>query len=140
LDFPIWEYDPAIEGKDLPPRPADLVVCVDVLEHVEPQYLDATLRDIARCTTKIGYFIISTTAAVKILPNGQNTHLIQKNKDWWGLRLSEHFHIPKKGLIEKDKTLYVIVSPKNKKPEYKAVTLEKREDKCPSGNALMASR
>ncbi len=25
LDFPIWEYDPAIELKRTPPRPADLV-------------------------------------------------------------------------------------------------------------------
>lgn len=27
LPFPIWEYDPAIPGKDESPKPADLVVC-----------------------------------------------------------------------------------------------------------------
>jgi uncharacterized Rossmann fold enzyme len=35
IPFPIWEYDPAIPGKQESPRPADLVVCTDVLEHVE---------------------------------------------------------------------------------------------------------
>jgi hypothetical protein len=114
IPFPIWEYDPAIEGKDKPPRPADLVVCVDVLEHVEPEYLDATLKDIARCILKVGYFVISTQKAVKLLPDGRNTHLIQKGKYWWEDRLSYFFDVPKKGIIEKDKELLIVAEPKKK--------------------------
>jgi len=115
VPFPIWEYDPAIEGKDKPPRAADFVVCVDVLEHIEPEYLDTTLKDIARCLLKVGYFIINTQPAVKLLPDGRNTHLIQKGKYWWENEISKYFVIPKKGLMERDKELHIVVGPQLKK-------------------------
>lgn len=53
LPFPIWEYDPAIEGKDECPRPADLLICIDVLEHIEPECLNAVLADISRCRKSV---------------------------------------------------------------------------------------
>ncbi len=112
LDFPIWEYDPAIEGKDKPPKPADLLVCVDVLEHIEPDYLDMVLQDISRCILKVGYLIINTKAAGKTLPDGRNTHLIQENKEWWREKLSHFFDIPENGIIEKGVDLHIIVSTK----------------------------
>jgi len=37
-------YDPAIKGKDKNPQSAQLVTNTDVLEHVEPIYLDAVLQ------------------------------------------------------------------------------------------------
>jgi hypothetical protein len=111
LDFPIWEYDPAIPGKDAPARPADLVVCIDVLEHVEPEYLDAVLADLYRCIKKVGYLIICTNASMKTLPDGRNTHLIQQNKDWWEKRLTKYFSIPDGGIIQaKGNELHVVVS------------------------------
>ena len=91
LDFPIWEYDPAIIGKDSPPRPADLVVICDVLEHIEPEYLDRVLEDIHRCTKQIAFFTISLKPSIKNLPDGRNSHLIIENKDWWKNRLSKYF-------------------------------------------------
>ncbi len=93
LPFPIWEYDPAIKGKDESPRPADLVTCFDVLEHIEPDKLDKVLLDIHRCTNKIAYFSINTKASSKTLADGRNTHLIQENSDWWIKKLSEFFTI-----------------------------------------------
>src|SRR5215472_11827136 len=48
VPFPIYEYDPAIEGKDEPPSRADLVFCGDVLEHIEPICLEAVLDDLMR--------------------------------------------------------------------------------------------
>jgi hypothetical protein len=102
LDFPIWEYDPAIPGKDEAPRPADLVVCIDVLEHIEPEFLDITLDDIARCTKLVAFFIVYPNASVKTLPDGRNTHLIQEGRDWWMEKLSEYFIIPEEGVEEKD--------------------------------------
>jgi uncharacterized Rossmann fold enzyme len=56
LDFPIWEYDPAIKGKELTPKPADLVVCTNVLELVEDEFLPDVLGDLSRCVKKVGYF------------------------------------------------------------------------------------
>lgn len=83
LGYEIAEYDPAIPGKDGTPAPADLVVCTDVLEHVEPQYLSAVLEDLKRVTRKVGYFVIALDAASNVLPNGMNAHQIQKDAEWW---------------------------------------------------------
>jgi len=95
LPFPIWEYDPAIPGKDAPPRPADLVVFTDVAEHIEPEFLDAVLLDVARCTLKVCYMVVNTGPARKILADGRNCHLIQKPLEWWKERLSGYFEVAK---------------------------------------------
>lgn len=108
LPFPIWEYDPAIPGKMTSPRPADLVVCTDVLEHVEPDFLDAVLADLRRCVRRIGYFVIHTGAAAKTLPDGRNTHLIQQGRAWWEARLRTVF--PTVAIREQGPLLLVLVS------------------------------
>lgn len=83
LSFPIFEYDPAIPGKTESPRPADMVCCFDVLEHIEPEYLMYVLNDLHRCAKQLGYFVINTGPAQKKLPDGRNTHLIQQPAEWW---------------------------------------------------------
>ena len=125
LDFPIWEYDPAIPGKDNPPRAADMVVCVDVLEHIEPDYLSNVLFDISRCTKKVCYLVISTRPATKTLPDGRNTHLIQEGRDWWVEKLKEFFVIPDNGVFDKDSELHIIVSPKELKESREKIIVEK---------------
>jgi uncharacterized Rossmann fold enzyme len=110
IPFPIWEYDPAIPGKQESPRPADLVVCTDVLEHVEPSLLPFVLDDLRRCVKQIGYFTISTRAAVKVLSDGRNAHLIQEGKQWWRTTLQQFFLVGK--IIDKGSELHVIVAPK----------------------------
>ena len=111
LPFPIWEYDPAIPGKDAVPRPADLVICTDVLEHVEPAMLDNTLRDLSRCVLKAGYFVIHTGAAKKTLPDGRNTHLIQEGEAWWREKLAKYFDV-NKIITKRMPELIVVVGPK----------------------------
>lgn len=76
-------YDPAIEGLDATPLPADLVVCTDVLEHVEPEYLDSVLNDLKRVTRRVGFFVVHTGQALNHLPDGRNAHLIQEPPAWW---------------------------------------------------------
>ncbi len=110
LDFPIWEYDPAIPGKDASPRPADLVVCTDVLEHIEPERLAFVLADLRRCVKKIGFFVIHTGPAGKTLPDGRNTHLIQRDKGWWRGALKKFFAVG--DITERGPLLYVTVAPK----------------------------
>lgn len=79
----IIEYDPAIEGKDAPPNPCEFVVCTDVLEHIEPECLDNVLDHLQSLTLKMGFFIIATRPAKKILSDGRNAHLIQQSHEWW---------------------------------------------------------
>lgn len=92
--MPILSYDPAIEGCE-EKKPCDLVVCTDVLEHVEPEYLDNVLNDIHRLMQKVGYFTVHTEAAMKHLSDGRNAHLIQKPYSWWFDKLSERFWVSK---------------------------------------------
>jgi hypothetical protein len=89
----VAEYDPAIEGKDADPEPADLVVCSDVLEHIEPECLDQVLEHIRSRTKHWNLFVIATRPAIKTLPDGRNAHLIIQNADWWHKRLSAFFDV-----------------------------------------------
>ena len=95
LPFPIREYDPAIPGKDAPPEPADLVVCLDVMEHIEPEYLAAVLQDLQRVVRKVGFFCVACGPAKKVLADGRNAHLIQQSPDWWRAKFDEHFLVLK---------------------------------------------
>lgn len=82
----LLDYDPAISGKDIK-APADLVVCTDVLEHVEPRCLSAVLADLSLLGRRGFYFCISTQPAHKQLPDGRNAHLIVQPPDWWEQQL-----------------------------------------------------
>lgn len=84
-------YDPAIAGLDVPPEEADIVACTDVLEHIEPQYLEDVLSDITRCAGKAVFLVVHTGPAVKTLPDGRNAHLIQQPFDWWRPKMTAHW-------------------------------------------------
>lgn len=85
--YAVREYDPAIEGKDTPPSFADLVISTDVIEHVEPEKLDAVLAHMRQLARKAVFVVISCRPALKLLPNGDNAHLIIRNKRWWRERV-----------------------------------------------------
>ncbi len=112
IPFPIWEYDPAIPGKDEPPKPADLVVCTDVLEHIEPDKLNFVLDDLKRCVKKVGYLVISTRTAVKTYANGKNTHSIIQGADWWSKKLTKFFDVASVVNKEKECELHCVIGPK----------------------------
>lgn len=79
----IFEYDPAIPGKDEMTGRADLVVSTDVLEHIEPQYLYPTIAGLRYLAIKGAYFTIALTPSKVFLPDGRNAHLILKSREWW---------------------------------------------------------
>lgn len=85
-------YDPAFPEYGSP-KPADLVCCIDVLEHIEPQLLENVLDDLASIVQKVGFFSIHMTPAGKILPDGRNAHLIQQPTSWWLPRICRYFDI-----------------------------------------------
>lgn len=90
--FTVRGYDPAIPGLDTPPAPADLVVCLDVLEHIEPECLEAVLLDLKRVTRRTGVFSVCTRPSVRKLADGSNPHRIIESEAWWIERLGHHFN------------------------------------------------
>lgn len=100
----LCEYDPAMKGKEALPKPAHLLVCTDVLEHIEPDRLERVMRHQFLVAERGAFVTIATRPANKVLPDGRNAHLIQENPDWWsekiiaaGWEISRRFDKMKEG-------------------------------------------
>ena len=81
-------YDPGVPKFEV--FPTDVVDCLtstDVLEHVEPEMLDDTLKAISNMFTKSAFLLIASYPAKKSLPDGRNAHLIIESFDWWKTKL-----------------------------------------------------
>lgn len=89
--FDYVPYEPAVEQYSAEPSPTEMVVCIDVLEHIEPDCLDDVLDDLKRVTQRIGFFTVSCVPAMKVLPDGRNAHLIQEPPEWWIPKLTDRF-------------------------------------------------
>jgi hypothetical protein len=92
-EFDVRSFDPALPGLDQSPEPADLVACIDVLEHVEHPYLDRVLADLVRVTIKAALITIATRLALKTLADGTNCHRIVESPHWWLDRLAGYFRL-----------------------------------------------
>jgi hypothetical protein len=87
-------YDPAVLPiRNIKPGHYDLLVCVDVLEHIEPNLLDNVLDHMAEHTGKYGFFTVATGPAGKVLKDGRNAHLIQESFDWWKPKIEQRWNI-----------------------------------------------
>jgi len=87
--YRVTNYDPCIEGLDTPPEPHDVVVCGDVMEHIEPELVGNVLADIRRLTKKYALFVIGMQPAKKVLADGRNAHLSLHSQEEWTLKLQE---------------------------------------------------
>lgn len=87
-----YPYDPAFPEYG-EPKSADLVCCIDVLEHVEPHLIENVLADLATIVTNLGFFSIHMGPAAKFLADGRNAHLIQKPTSWWLPKIAQHFEV-----------------------------------------------
>lgn len=86
------KYDPGVkEWCEPPTTPYDLVFCIDVMEHIEEQDVDAVLQHIYGLTNKIAFFSISTRPAKKNLPDGTNAHKTIRPEQWWRNKIDETF-------------------------------------------------
>ena len=86
-------YDPAVPEYSGSPLPAELVCCIDVLEHIEPALLDNVLDHLAQLCDPYGFFTVHSGPARKVLSDGRNAHLTQEGPDWWMPRLSSRFEV-----------------------------------------------
>ena len=85
-------YDPAMpEYCKKPDKKVDILVCLDVLEHIEMQSIDAVLNDIKNLTDKFCYLVIDLQPAVKKLSDGRNAHILLAPADWWVNKLNQLF-------------------------------------------------
>lgn len=93
--FKYQAYDPGTGDEELAtaPIPAQMVSCIDVLEHIEPEYLDNVLDHIRSLTECITILTIHTGPAQKLLSDGRNAHLTQQPMEWWLPKIWERFDI-----------------------------------------------
>jgi hypothetical protein len=87
--FDVREYDPCVRGKDARPEPADMVVCTDVLEHVEAECIRSVLADIMGLSRSAVLLGICCKAGGKTLADGRNAHVLVKPAGWWHEMLTE---------------------------------------------------
>lgn len=84
-------YGPAIEKyANLPIKKSDIVTCVDVLEHVEFDRIDNTLKEIKDLTKYFCFLLIDLQPAAKNLADGRNAHILLAPPDWWVAKISQH--------------------------------------------------
>jgi len=91
-DIIIHEYDPSVVGKDdIPTRTYDLIVSLDVLEHVEPVSIDETLAWMRDHSVR-QYHHIDCNETKDRLPDGRDVHLLVREPDWWEDKLIPAAH------------------------------------------------
>lgn len=115
LPFTIHQYDPAISKHADLPSPADVVICTDVLEHIEPNLLPTVLQHLCDLTKRKCYVTACTREAKKTLPDGRNAHLIIQPKEWWIDQFLHYFKIDQ--LSYSDDQVIAILEPKARKKE-----------------------
>ena len=76
-------YDPFVEKFSAVPEPAHCVLCMDVLEHVEPECTEAVLDHIQSLTKNVAMFSIGLIPSKKVLPDGTNAHINLRPPEYW---------------------------------------------------------
>ena len=85
-------YDPAVERFAAPAKPADVVICRDVMEHVENECIDEVLDHIRSLSRKAAWFAIATRPAKKVLADGRNAHVSIHPSAWWVEKLQSRWN------------------------------------------------
>lgn len=71
----------------------DIVNCSDVMEHVELECVENTIKYIAEHVRYAAVFTIALEESIKTLDDGRNAHITLKPAHWWLKKLKEHFVI-----------------------------------------------
>lgn len=85
----VTDYDPAVPGCEAVPAPADLVVSVHALEHVEPESVNAVIEHMQELALRALLIVVSCEESTKTLPDGSPWHSFVRPWDFWLGRLSD---------------------------------------------------
>jgi SAM-dependent methyltransferase len=92
LGIDITKYDPAIaQYANKPTGTYDLVLCIDVMEHVQEDKVDEVLKDIFQLFSNRSIFnnyLLSCNCRYYL--NGKNAHYTIKEPDWWKEKLKPY--------------------------------------------------
>lgn len=88
-------YDPAISNISQTPEPHEMTLCINVLDCVEDECIDAVLDDLKRCTLKASFIVIKET---------------EKDMEWWIPKLMDRFRI--ESLVRSNMDFFIIASAK----------------------------
>jgi 2-polyprenyl-3-methyl-5-hydroxy-6-metoxy-1,4-benzoquinol methylase len=86
-------YDPAVFKFALPPARSDFVVCTDVLEHIEPDRLDAVIAHLKSLTARALFAVVSVVPTEKTLSDGRQAHICLHDRAWWLAKLGASFDL-----------------------------------------------
>jgi hypothetical protein len=118
IDFPnidIDGFDPAVpEFEVINKQSYDCIISNDVIEHIEPEFLDQTLEQMQKLFKNYAWFIIACYPAKKSLADGRNAHLIIESPNWWLDKIKDSFN-------ESTIVRHEIVELKSGKPELRIV-------------------
>ena len=77
-------YDPGLEKfSKWPTGMYDMVICVDVMEHLPTQDLRWIIDSIISFAHKAVFLNIACYEALKKFPNGKNVHITVQEPEWW---------------------------------------------------------
>jgi cyclopropane fatty-acyl-phospholipid synthase-like methyltransferase len=87
-------YDPCVEEfSTWPTKKYDVLVSMDVLEHIEPKFLDSNLKELGKLFNVAAYLDIHTGASPTLLPDGRNAHLIQEQPNFWREKIYKNIDV-----------------------------------------------
>lgn len=79
-------YDPAVNiYSRYPTSRADMVICIDVLEHIDPNNIDPFIENLYALTNKVLFIVVATVPASKVFEDGTNIHLTIKSEYQWNI-------------------------------------------------------
>ena len=73
----------------------DIVICIDVLEHIPQEDISSVLNLISNVSNKYILLNVACYSAQALLPNGENAHITIKEPKWWYDKIIEIIKIKK---------------------------------------------
>jgi len=84
-------YDPAVPKFEEAPKPAEMVICLDVLDAVEDGCVEDVLDNLKQLTEKMAFFSINTKPSQD--EEADTSNRIFHSVEWWLPKLMERFEL-----------------------------------------------